>query len=100
MWTIVLAFLSKYWKYLTIPLVIGIIFYVGYFKGRKKCAVDSIKEVQKETEKRIERSYKEEDRINKIKKKYSDDKKINPINDLRDSCLLSNDPFDKDCLAK
>lgn len=97
---ILLTFLSKYWKHLTILGISAILFIAGYYKGHKACELKDIKEVQKETEKRTERAYKEEDRIRKVKQKYNEDRKVNPINDGRDSCILSNDPFDVDCLKK
>lgn len=97
---VILAFLGRYWK----PLVIISIFLVitggAYVKGRRDEAKKMERAVARELEKRIGDVQRERDRTDKIRDNIRNDRDVTPINDSRDTCLLSNDPYRVNCLKE
>lgn len=87
-----LALLKQYWK----PLAIGGAV-LALWAYTYTCAVHRTKQAQeraaaKEVVKRTGASRQEQDRINRTKERLRQ-----PRTDERDSCILSNDPFTKEC---
>ena len=98
------AILSKLWKPLLIAALIGgaigTAYLVGYSRGSVKCELNIAK-------KTIDELYKSEREVEKLRgefQKRRDDIENSlsnkPINDTRDSCLLSGDPFSSNCLGE
>ena len=95
---IILAFLSKYWKPLAIAGVILILVGGAYVKGRRDVARKMEREVAKELQRRIEDVQRERDRTDGIRDSIRNDRELHPLDDERDTCLLSNDPYTVNCL--
>lgn len=95
---IIIAFLGRYWK--AIAIVMAIITLAGgsYVKGRRDEAKKMERAVAKELERRIGELQRERDRTDGIRDSIRNDRELHPVNDDRDSCLLSNDPYQVDCL--
>ncbi len=99
MWAIV----SKYKLYFIIAgaLLVGGAAYLAYrhvYKnGYNSCVVKVTEEFQKELDKREEAYKKIYQERSGQKEKILDNIKKNPKNDKRDSCLLSGNPFRKEC---
>lgn len=90
--------LSKYRTYIYV-----IVFYAFSLLGTYQCGIRHAVQKQErsnyvEIERRINESIKEQDRIETIKNRIGNSRKINPANDKRDSCLLSNNPFTISCV--
>ncbi len=91
-------FLLKHWKGLSLA-VIGIMVCAGmYFKGRLDCSRSYEKAAAKEIARRFEEYIKERDRTDAIKDVIEKHRSTTPVDDARDSCLLSNNPYSVDCL--
>lgn len=97
---VILAFLGRYWK--AIAIVMAIIALAGgsYVKGRRDEARKMERAVARELEKRIGDVQRERDRTDQIRDNIRNDRETNPVNDARDSCLLSNDPYKINCLKE
>lgn len=95
---VILAFLGRYWKPLVIISIILVVAGGSYVKGRRDYARKMEQEVSKELERRIGELQRERDRTDKIRDNIRNDRETTPINDNRDSCLLSNDPYKVNCL--
>lgn len=94
----ILGFAKQYWKYLaTIGGVLLLIWFI-YHKGVKDCEQRVNNITNKEIQKRFESDQKEQDRLVKVGRKIDADRHARPIDDQRDSCLLSNDPTTKRCI--
>ena len=94
MWLILL---KAYWKPLAVTGLILAILGSTYFKGRYDC---NIKQALKETKSIVSSINQVEHRkeeLQKIEDEIKTTREKKPINDLRDSCLLSNDPFSVKC---
>lgn len=85
-------------KYLIGLLVFGSVIGIAYFKGYNDANRKFINNEQRQLQKQI-RNY-EEVRISteKVQSDIQESIQKTPTNDKRDSCLLSNNPFSKDCL--
>ena len=92
------GFLKAHWKIIGIVCGITAIVYFVYDTGRRDCErrIESI--TQKEVQRRFEADQKEQDRLVKIRRRINRERSIQPINDKRDSCILSNDPYTKRCI--
>lgn len=92
------GFVGKHWK----PFLVGGIILAGlafaYYKGASECAEKHEKKVRKEIQERFEELLREEERLEAIKRSLEEDRTRTPLNDKRDSCILSNDPYETDCL--
>lgn len=102
MWIAFLPIISKYWKPLALlVLSLGLItgaYYKGYQKGKNKVIQTVEHTVYVEVEKRHEAAEQERTRVEQIGERIAKDRRESPINDKRDSCLLSEDPFTERCL--
>lgn len=94
----ILGLARKYWKPLAIAGAILLAFTFGYFRGKMTAKYQAEKAARVETEKRYGEADKERAKNEKRKDSYDRDRKVNPVNDARDSCILSNDPYAQDCL--
>lgn len=74
--------------------IIGIAYLKGYNDANRKFVAKEHKQLQKQI-----RNY-EEVRIKteEVQSDIQESIQLTPKNDKRDSCLLSNNPFSKDCL--
>ncbi len=91
-------FIKSYWKPLAIVgLVVGI-YFVGYHNGNVSAQRSAEKAVNKELERRWAEYLKTQEAIDKESQKIDEDRQSRPLDDTRDSCLLSNDPFKKKCI--
>jgi len=97
---VILAFLGRYWKPLVIISLLLVIVGGSYVKGRRDEAKKMERAVARELEKRIGDVQRERDRTDKIRDNIRNDRDTNPLNDSRDSCLLSNDPYKVNCLKE
>lgn len=96
--TWILAFVRKQWKAFAIA---GVILSVGasiYLKGRRDCANQMEREVARELERRTNAVQQERERTDRITDSIRHDREVQPEDDERDSCLLSNDPYKVNCL--
>lgn len=95
---IILAFFGRYWK--AIAAVVAIVALAGgsYVKGRRDVSRKMEREVARELQKRIEDVQRERDRTDGIRDSIRNDRESRPIDDDRDSCLLSNDPYTVNCV--
>ena len=90
----------RYWKPLA-GLALAFVLIGGiYWKGRVDCARKINEATQKETVRRYENEKRTREEDNTRRHRVDQDRAANPANDLRDSCLLSNNPFEVDCLAR
>lgn len=87
------GFLKKYWAYVLIAAVAGGLVLYGRSCYKTKIEIQDVKE----TIKRERKEREVVDRVTKIRRKIEDSRKVDPNNDERDSCLLSNNPTEKDC---
>lgn len=98
----ILNLLKKYWLYLLIPILIASTYFYTYNKAYKKgqldCQVKIERTVYVEVEKRHTEEAKEVKRIDSINAKIKKSRETRPIDDDRDSCLLSNDPYETECV--
>lgn len=99
---IAFGYLKKYWLYGVFVLAIFSTWYFFktkyYNQGYNKCKSSVQTETLKEEKKReVEYIYIKE-KNDTVKKKVFDSLKKNPIDDKRDSCLLSGRPFKSECL--
>ncbi len=97
---LILLFLQKFWK----PIALGIAFIVlcgsFYIKGRIDSSRNWERKIAKEIIKREEAFRKETERLEGIIARINQSRKDRPIDDRRDGCILSSDPYSKDCLQK
>lgn len=96
----ILSFLKGYWKQIAIVVLAFAVVGGAYVKGRRDCARSMEREVAKELEKRVGEVQKERDRTDRIRDSIRSDRESRPVDDDRDSCLLSNDPYQVDCLRR
>lgn len=88
---------SKAGKYLIgALLVIGIIAAI-YWKGKTECREEVLIQEQREVLERIEKSHEVVREERKFKDKVTKHRESNPVDDARDSCLLSSSRPSKDC---
>ena len=96
---IVLSFVGRYWKQLLVVLVPIVLTAGGYLYGyhhamqkvKLREAANLVDRINKGIE--VEKQFKDK------KIKYRKDRDLTPVNDKRDSCILSNLPEDLDkCL--
>ena len=103
LWTLISNFFKKHW--LPIALIVSMLglwlFFSRYYynKGFNNCTQQVQKQALEDQQKREKEYNKSVLDNNKKKKKLFDDIKNNPINDKRDSCILSGNPLAKDCLG-
>jgi len=101
---VVTYILGKIWKPVLIAVVIGTAiassYWIGYSKGSTKCKL----KVAQETIEELQRSEKEVEKLRGELQKRRDDIENSisnkPIDDARDSCILSGDPFSSNCLGE
>ncbi len=94
------AFVLRYWKPLA-GLALAFVLIGGiYWKGRVDCARKINEATQKETVKRYEDEKRTRDEDLSHRHRVEQDRAANPADDRRDSCLLSNNPFEVDCLDR
>ena len=98
MWLIGLNVLKNYWKQLAIVALFTMLLGVAYCKGRKDCATQMEKAVVKDLERTFKSVEEERGRTNDIRETIRSDRERNPLDDKRDSCILSNDPFQTRCI--
>lgn len=92
----VFGFLKKYWVYFLIAAVAGGLILYGRSCYKTKIEIQDFKE----TIKRERKEREVVDRVNKVRRELEDSRSNEPNNDERDSCLLSNNPTEKDCSPK
>lgn len=90
--------LLNYWKQIIVISSIFFILTAVYFKGRKDYANHIEKKTFKEIVRNIETVERERDKTEKIRTAIRINRQSNKEDDIRDSCILSNDPFTKGCL--
>lgn len=95
---IILAFLGRYWKAIAIATTIVALVGGSYVKGRRDASRKMEKEVSKELQRRIEDVQRERNRTDEIRDSIRSDRELYPIDDERDSCILSNDPYTTNCI--
>ena len=91
-------FVKRYGLYVLGAFSIGYIILMAYNRGKQDCANEVEIKTIKEIEYRIDESNKEKVSTQKKKTEYTKARKLKPIDDNRDSCILSNDPFEVNCL--
>ncbi len=103
MWLAITLFLKKY-KWFAIGgavlagLGIALILYVKIFNsGKNSCIASVLQQTIKITQQLEEQYQKTHARTEKQKNKIRESIKQRPVDDKRDSCLLSADPLRKDC---
>jgi len=100
------AWIKKNWLKVVLPIGLVIVLFFAHYhyktkyynQGYNKCKTQVQEEAFKEVEKREKEYVEIKEKNDSIKKKVFDNIKKNPINDKRDSCILSNRPFKVDCL--
>ena len=93
-----LAILKKTWPYLLVgTLIISGLWYV-YYRGSRRALEKVDRAVIIEIERRANEAAKARARTSKKIKEVEKARKTTPQDDERDSCLLSNNPFEVDCL--
>lgn len=97
---LILALFSRYWKQLAIAGIVISLLTGVYLKGRRDCASQMEREVATELQKRTEAVQRERTKTDKIRDNVKIDREAHPIDDERDTCLLSNNPYRVDCLKK
>lgn len=79
-------------------LVLASFFTLGYVTGvsreRQRTNTHALSEITR----RLKEYQKVEAKVEKVKEGIRRSRKRKPQDDKRDSCLLSNDPFEKNCL--
>jgi len=102
MWPMILAFGSKH--IVKIALVVGAIVLIlgaygkGYYKGKHNCEAAVAQAVAEELVKRDAAVEAERAKIKKLQDQIRRSRQTDPINDKRDSCILSGNPYKDDCL--
>jgi len=92
------TFIGKYAKYLLIPILLALVYWIGYNKGKSSALYQAQKQVSKELKEVIERQTEVIDHTTKIDQEIDSSINRTPRDDVRDSCLLSNDPYSKKCV--
>jgi len=104
MLTFLLSALKVHW--LKVVVVAGFLLLVfgsyvkGYYKGKNEAEARMAQqyiEWQIERDKAVEA---ERAKIRRLQDRIHSSRQTDPINDARDSCLLSNNPFEVDCLKE
>lgn len=98
MWLLILAFLKKYWYVVLGPILLLSVYFYGYSRGYNKAQNKVAQEAIKELVERQKEVVKENKKNTTAEKKIKSHRIDKPIDDRRDGCLLSNDPFKTDCL--
>lgn len=98
MFAFILPILRRYWKHfavtgIVLALVLGI-----YAKGRRDCSLQMERRVAEELERRQDAVQRERDSTERVRDRIRSDRESRPIDDQRDSCLLSGDPFRTKCV--
>lgn len=96
--TIVLNILLKYWRYILPPLLGALLLWGAYHKGKTDYRDAVNRTTEHELDKRKDASERERSRDDQIEKRLRDHRVLHNVDDKRDSCVLSNDPFKKQCL--
>ncbi len=94
----ILGFAKQYWKQISIVIGVLLVVWFIYHKGVRDCEQRVEHATHKEIEKRFEKDQKEQDRLVKIDRKIDTARTTRPMDDQRDSCLLSNDPYKMRCV--
>lgn len=89
--------LAHWQKILWVGAVLAILFGV-YAKGRYDCRTSYRKALDQEIAKRIAEYEKERNKNQEKKDQILEHRRKNPVNDKRDSCILSNNPLSVNCL--
>lgn len=95
---ILLTFLNKYRKPL---IIVGIVFFLIsyiYYRGYKNATLQQNNQVLKEVEQRNKETWKVIESTEKTVRKIKRHRQNKPLDDKRDSCILSNDPFKTKCI--
>lgn len=95
---VILSLLKSYWKPLGIILISAIALGGAYYKGYTKCQETSIKKELNEYHDRVSDYIEVRDENDRIIRDIDNHRRINPKDDRRDSCLLSNNPLEASCL--
>lgn len=93
-----LLLLKSYWKPLLGASLALMVIIGSYAKGKKDCALEHYKNSLREVEARTVEATEEASRSDRISDSIRADRVKQPLNDERDSCLLSNDPFKVRCI--
>jgi hypothetical protein len=92
------SFLKRFWLPLTISgslLVVGV---GAYIKGRSDMAIKQERAVRIEVQKRYKSASKFKRKADEKERELYKDSILNPDDDERDSCILSNNPFRAKCI--
>lgn len=89
--------LWKVLKYTWPILVLAITFYSGYYVGGARVKAKAESHAYQEIVQRMKAEQKVEEKGKVLKKKVAKSRERAPIDDARDSCLLSGDPFSTRC---
>lgn len=95
---IIFTFLKSYWKSIAIGSIILLVVGGAYVKGRKDCAKQMDKEVIQELERRNDSVERERGKVEQVREKIRANRELTPVDDKRDSCILSGDPFKERCV--
>jgi predicted tellurium resistance membrane protein TerC len=94
----ILHFIRTNWKVVTITGLIIILVTGAYLKGRRDVAIQQTKETVKELENIHNNVERERAKTEVVRNRIRTNRDSHPKNDKRDSCILSNDPYEVDCL--
>ena len=94
---LILPFLAKYWKYIVLGvLVLSVVGFI-YFKGKSAGEQKVWSKLEHLVKTRVKQENKVKDRNRKVKEKIEKSRIKKPIDDARDSCILSHDPHSGVC---
>ena len=94
----ILFIIKNYWKQALVTTVIIAILACVYFKGRADAKAAIAHAVQKDLERQVAELGKVQEKADEVKEKVIKDRASHPIDDARDSCLLSNNPLEAKCI--
>lgn len=95
---IFLSFLKQYWKPLLIGTALVVTFYIGYYKGRAVCELKNAKVVSQAVSASFESYLDKEYELKFLDDQIDQARQKTPVDDVRDTCLLSNDPYNTQCI--
>lgn len=96
--SILIYILAKYWKPILITTVCIVLCTGAYVKGRTDTNKKWEHKINQEIANRLEKAQQERDRTDVVRRKIEEARKTRPVDDKRDSCLLSGDPYEAGCI--
>ena len=93
-----LALIRPHFKSIFLVLAVTLILAGMYYKGYADCNRKHADAVNREINRRMEEYIKAREYTDKIKRSIESDRALRPIDDGRDSCILSGNPFKTKCV--